>query len=102
MSQGRPKFVRKNSSLAGNGTKTSSGTALLGVPNVPTSPTETIVCPAKAKYDQWKKGRFPSGWGKTLTFMTQLSPGKSRFSRPPQNFEREESQLWRWILLFMV
>jgi PAS domain S-box-containing protein len=25
-----------------------------------------------------------------------------RQSRPPQNLEREESQLWRWILLFMV
>src|SRR6266853_2056491 len=29
------------------------------------------------------------------------SPGTPR-SRPPQHLEREESQLWRWILLFMV
>ena len=35
--------------------------------------------------------------------MTQvLPPGATRRSRPPQNLEREESQLWRWILLFMV
>ena len=34
--------------------------------------------------------------------MTQSSPGTPRRSRPPQNLEREESQLWRWILLFMV
>jgi PAS domain S-box-containing protein len=33
--------------------------------------------------------------------MTQADPGASR-SRPPQKLEREESQLWRWILLFMV
>jgi PAS domain S-box-containing protein len=33
--------------------------------------------------------------------MTQPS-GIPRTSRPPQNLEREESQLWRWILLFMV
>lgn len=37
----------------------------------------------------------------------QSSPGAPRPSvptqkRPPQNLEREESQLWRWILLFMV
>jgi PAS domain S-box-containing protein len=34
--------------------------------------------------------------------MTQESPETSRRSRAPQNLEREESQLWRWILLFMV
>ena len=34
--------------------------------------------------------------------MMQSSPGTPRPSRPPQNLEREESQLWRWILLFMV
>jgi PAS domain S-box-containing protein len=34
--------------------------------------------------------------------MTQSSSGNPRRSRPPQNLEREESQLWRWILLFMV
>ncbi|MGB7862307.1 MAG: PAS domain S-box protein, partial [Candidatus Sulfotelmatobacter sp.] len=34
--------------------------------------------------------------------MTQSSPDSSRRSRPSRNLEREESQLWRWILLFMV
>jgi PAS domain S-box-containing protein len=39
--------------------------------------------------------------------MMQASPSAPRPSRPPQdrppqNLEREESQLWRWILLFMV
>jgi len=34
--------------------------------------------------------------------MNQLSGGGPRHMRPPQNLEREESQLWRWILLFMV
>jgi PAS domain S-box-containing protein len=34
--------------------------------------------------------------------MMQSSPGTPRLSRSPQNLEREESQLWRWILLFMV
>jgi PAS domain S-box-containing protein len=34
--------------------------------------------------------------------MIQASPETPRRSRPPQNLEREESQLWRWILLFMV
>src|SRR5579863_3505405 len=34
--------------------------------------------------------------------MMQSSPGPPRPSRPPQNLEREESQLWRWILMFMV
>jgi PAS domain S-box-containing protein len=34
--------------------------------------------------------------------MTQAPPGTPRRARPPQNLEREESQLWRWILLFMV
>ncbi|MGB8579666.1 MAG: PAS domain S-box protein [Candidatus Sulfotelmatobacter sp.] len=34
--------------------------------------------------------------------MMQASSGSSRRSRPPRNLEREESQLWRWILLFMV
>jgi PAS domain S-box-containing protein len=34
--------------------------------------------------------------------MTQAPSGTSRRARPPQNLEREESQLWRWILLFMV
>jgi PAS domain S-box-containing protein len=37
-----------------------------------------------------------------VTFpMTQADPGASH-SRPPQKLDREESQLWRWILLFMV
>jgi PAS domain S-box-containing protein len=40
-----------------------------------------------------KSGRIP---------MTQSPSGIPRTSRPPQNLEREESQLWRWILLFMV
>src|ERR1022692_5264312 len=34
--------------------------------------------------------------------MTQVSPGAPQQSRPPHKLEREESQLWRWILLFMV
>ena len=34
--------------------------------------------------------------------MMQASPDTPRRSRPPRNLEREESQLWRWILLFMV
>jgi PAS domain S-box-containing protein len=34
--------------------------------------------------------------------MMQSSAPAPRKSRPPQNLEREESQLWRWILLFMV
>jgi len=34
--------------------------------------------------------------------MIQDSPGTPRPPRPAQNLEREESQLWRWILLFMV
>src|SRR5580698_7421612 len=34
--------------------------------------------------------------------MMQSSPDSPRRSRAPQNLEREESQLWRWILLFMV
>jgi PAS domain S-box-containing protein len=34
--------------------------------------------------------------------MIQDSPGTPRPSRPVQNLDREESQLWRWILLFMV
>src|SRR5271168_2123997 len=34
--------------------------------------------------------------------MMQSSPSAPRPPRPPQNLEREESQLWRWILLFMV
>jgi PAS domain S-box-containing protein len=29
-------------------------------------------------------------------------PNPSRSPRPPDNLEREESQLWRWALLFMV
>jgi PAS domain S-box-containing protein len=40
-----------------------------------------------------KPGDFP---------MTQEPSGTTRRSHPPQNLEREESQLWRWILLFMV
>jgi PAS domain S-box-containing protein len=35
-------------------------------------------------------------------YMTQSSAGSPQRSRPPRNLEREESQLWRWILLFMV
>jgi PAS domain S-box-containing protein len=34
--------------------------------------------------------------------MMQSSSGSPRRSRPSRNLEREESQLWRWILLFMV
>ncbi|HVI07793.1 MAG TPA: PAS domain S-box protein [Candidatus Binatia bacterium] len=34
--------------------------------------------------------------------MTQGSSGIPRHPRPPKNLEREESQLWRWILLFMI
>jgi PAS domain S-box-containing protein len=39
--------------------------------------------------------------------MTQSSPGDARQQRPSQNrppahLDREESQLWRWVLLFMV
>jgi PAS domain S-box-containing protein len=34
--------------------------------------------------------------------MNQASPNVPRRSHPPQNLEREESQLWRWILLFMI
>jgi PAS domain S-box-containing protein len=34
--------------------------------------------------------------------MTEMPSGTARRPRPPQNLEREESQLWRWILLFMV
>ena len=34
--------------------------------------------------------------------MAQISSGTSNSSRPPQVLEREESQLWRFILLFMV
>ncbi len=34
--------------------------------------------------------------------MTQGSSGAPQQSRPPHKLEREESQLWRWILLFMV
>jgi PAS domain S-box-containing protein len=34
--------------------------------------------------------------------MMQASPDPIRRSRPPENLEREESQLWRWILLFMI
>src|SRR5271168_1270798 len=32
----------------------------------------------------------------------QASPDSPRRPRAPQNLEREESQLWRWILLFMI
>ena len=34
--------------------------------------------------------------------MTQVLSGSPQPSRPPHKLEREESQLWRWILLFMV
>src|SRR5579863_9684433 len=34
--------------------------------------------------------------------MTPDSLNSSRAPRPPGNLEREESQLWRWLLLFMV
>ena len=34
--------------------------------------------------------------------MMQSSVGTPRPSRPPHKLENEESQLWRWILLFMV
>lgn len=46
---------------------------------------------------------FPFHNGKTVEFLImQLSSGSRRPARAPQNLEREESQLWRWILLFMV
>src|SRR6202790_3254686 len=34
--------------------------------------------------------------------MSSNRPNPSRMSRPPHNLEREESQLWRWALGFMV
>src|ERR1700694_459301 len=34
--------------------------------------------------------------------MSSNRPNPSRMSRPPDNLEREESQLWRWALGFMV
>src|SRR5580692_7178141 len=34
--------------------------------------------------------------------MTLSSPEAPRRARVPQNLEREESQLWRWVLLFIV
>src|SRR6202161_3040616 len=34
--------------------------------------------------------------------MSQAPPGTPQHPRPPHKLEREESQLWRWILLFMV
>ncbi len=34
--------------------------------------------------------------------MAPVSPGAPQLSRQPHKLEREESQLWRWILLFMV
>ena len=34
--------------------------------------------------------------------MTMGSPQSPRSARPPGNLEREESQLWRWALGFMV
>src|SRR5580704_3792906 len=34
--------------------------------------------------------------------MNQATPETPRRNRTPQKLEREESQLWRWILLFMV
>src|ERR1700689_931134 len=34
--------------------------------------------------------------------MTPDPVNTSRTPRPPGNLEREESQLWRWLLLFMV
>src|SRR5579872_3328109 len=34
--------------------------------------------------------------------MNRISPETPPHSRRPRNFDREESQLWRWILLFMV
>ena len=34
--------------------------------------------------------------------MTPEPTNSSRTPRPPGNLEREESQLWRWLLLFMV
>jgi PAS domain S-box-containing protein len=34
--------------------------------------------------------------------MTQAPSGSPQLSRQPHKLEREESQLWRWILLFMV
>ncbi len=36
------------------------------------------------------------------SLMTQDPSDTPRRARAPQNLEREESQLWRWILLFMV
>src|SRR5882762_9913146 len=34
--------------------------------------------------------------------MTDVPSGTTRRPRAPQTLDREESQLWRWILLFMV
>jgi PAS domain S-box-containing protein len=37
-----------------------------------------------------------------LLLMTEDSSQTTRRARPARNLDREESQLWRWILLFMV
>ena len=34
--------------------------------------------------------------------MTPYPVNSPRSPRPPGTLEREESQLWRWLLLFMV
>ena len=38
-------------------------------------------------------------WGKVVM---QSMRSKPPDTRPPDKLEREESQLWRWILLFMI
>src|SRR5271166_6090688 len=76
---------------------------------VPTSPTTPVVPPRPYSYDGLSDRRFSVlRIGNQVTSpmtqdsSTQDSSGTPRPSRPPQNLEREESQLWRWILLFMV
>jgi len=41
-------------------------------------------------------------YNQVTSFMTQGRSGGDRQPHPPRSLEREESQLWRWILLFMV
>src|SRR5579872_5063783 len=73
------------------------------VTNVPISPTSSVVRLRPRNYDDLNKaGPLRPCTEKRAFSMTQPSAGTPRTSRPPQNLEREESQLWRWILLFMV
>jgi PAS domain S-box-containing protein len=59
--------------------------------------------PGSGIYDDGNDVAFAESWvvGR-MVFMKQSSAETPHSSRPPQNLEREESQLWRWILLFMV